>query len=161
MITRGFPSRSRTSLAIKLYSFFPNKVVKERDSLSFRLAPSLCISQQKDLRKVYLYAVDIDGTFNDMTLAVKEDAKSLLENLVFTLLSSACGRIKRLPCVCASVRSSRFCINLNILFIYKDIFTKFAGNVYSYENLSLQNFSRIWKNKMAAIANCLKIIKVL
>ena len=46
-------------------------------------------------------------------------------------------------------------------FIYKDIFTKFARDVYSYENLSLQNFSLILKNKMAAIANCLKIIKVL
>ena len=29
-----------------------------------------------------------------------------------------------------------------------------------YENLSLQNFSHILKNKMAAIANSLKIIKV-
>ena len=37
----------------------------------------------------------------------------------------------------------------------------FAGNVYGYENLSVQNFSLILKNKMAAIANCLKIIKVL
>ena len=48
-----------------------------------------------------------------------------------------------------------------ISFIYKDIFTKFAGNVYGYENLFLQNFSLILKEKMAAIANCLKIIKVL
>ena len=69
--------------------------------------------------------------------------------------------IKCLPYVRPSVRSSRFCINLNISFIYKDIFTKFAGDVYGYENLSLQNFSLIFKNKMAAIANCLKIIKVL
>ena len=45
--------------------------------------------------------------------------------------------------------------------VYNDIFTKFAGNVYGYENLSLQNFSLILKNKIAAIANCLKIIKVL
>ena len=66
--------------------------------------------------------------------------------------------IKRLPSV---RRSSRFCINLNVSFIYKDIFTKFARNVYGYENLSMQNFSLILKNKMAAIANCLKIIKVL
>ena len=58
-------------------------------------------------------------------------------------------------------RPSRYCINLNISFIYKDIFTKFAGNAYGYANLSLQNFSLILKNKMAAIANCLKIIKVL
>ena len=60
--------------------------------------------------------------------------------------AEAYGReiIKRLPyvhpCVRACVRSSCFCINLNISFIYKDIFTKFAGNVYAYENLSLQNF---------------------
>ena len=82
------------------------------------------------------------------------------------LLSAAEGRgreiIERLPYMCASVRlcvrSSRFYINLNISFIYTDIFTKFAGNVYGYENLSLQNFSLILKNKMAAIANCLKII---
>ena len=86
--------------------------------------------------------------------------------LIFMYLSPACGRRPRLgdyktPSVRPSVRSSRFCINLNISFIYKDIFTKFAGNVYGYENLSLQNFSLILKNKMAAIANCMKIIKVL
>ena len=69
--------------------------------------------------------------------------------------------IKRLPYVRPSVRLSCFCINLNISFIYEHIFTKFAGNVYGYENLSLQNFSLILKNKMAAIANCLKIVKVL
>ena len=61
----------------------------------------------------------------------------------------------------ASIRLSRFCINLNISFIYEDIFTKFAGNVYGYENLSLNNFSLTLKNKMATIANCLKIVKVL
>ena len=82
------------------------------------------------------------------------------------LLSPACGRRPRLrdyktPSVRPSVRSSCFCINLNISFIYKDIFTKFAGNVYGYENLSLLNFSLILKNKMAGIANCLKTIKVL
>ena len=73
--------------------------------------------------------------------------------------------IKRLlyvrACVRDSVCESRFYINLNISFIYKYIFTKFAGNVYGYKNLSVQNFSLILKNKMAAIANCLKIIKVL
>ena len=84
---------------------------------------------------------------------------SLVFNLFFFLLSPACGRRPRLgdyktPSV---RRPSRFCINLNISFIYIDIFTKFAGNVYGYENLSLQNFSLIFKNKMAAIANCLKI----
>ena len=57
------------------------------------------------------------------------------------------------PCVHECVRSSRFCINLYISFIYSFIFTKFAGNVYGYENLSLKNFSLILKNKMAAIAN--------
>ena len=57
--------------------------------------------------------------------------------------------------------SVRFYINLNISFIYKDIFTKYAGNDYGYKNLSVQNFGLILKNKMAAIANCLKMIKVL
>ena len=65
------------------------------------------------------------------------------------------------PSIHASICSSHFCINLNISFIFKDIFTEFAGNVYGYKNLSVQNFSLILKNKMAAIANCLKIIKVL
>ena len=69
--------------------------------------------------------------------------------------------IKRLPYVCACIRLSHFCINLNISFIYEDIFTKFAGNVYGNKHLSLKNFSPILKNKMAAIANCLKIVKVL
>ena len=93
----------------------------------------------------------------------------LLKNytvLVMVFLSPTCGRRPlsgdyKMPSVRACVHPSRFCINLNISFIYKDIFTKFAGNVYGYENLSLQNFSLIWKNKMAAIANCLKIVKVL
>ena len=69
--------------------------------------------------------------------------------------------IKRLLYLCPSVCSSRFYINLDISFIYKDIFSKFVGNVYGYKNLSVQNFDFILKNKMAAIANCLKIIKVL
>ena len=56
------------------------------------------------------------------------------------------------------VHSSCFYKNLNISFIYKDIFTKFARNVYDYKNLSVQNFSIILKNK---IATCLKIIQVL
>ena len=81
---------------------------------------------------------------------------------LYYLLPAAEGHgqeiIKRLPCVCvsvhASVRLSRFCINLNISFIYKDIFTKFVGHVYAYENLSLHNFTLILKNKMAAIDNC-------
>ena len=36
------------------------------------------------------------------------------------------------PCV----RSSHFYISLNVSFIYKDIFTKSAGNVYGYDSLS-------------------------
>ena len=63
-------------------------------------------------------------------------------------------------CIRPCVRLSGFHINRNISFIYKDIFIKFAGNVYDYENPSLQNFGRILKNKMAAIGNCLKIIKL-
>ena len=66
-----------------------------------------------------------------------------------------------MPSVSASVRSSSFCINLNMSFIYTDIFTKCAENVYGYKHLSVQNFGLILRNKMAAIANCLKIIKVL
>ena len=80
--------------------------------------------------------------------------------------------IKCLPylraCVSASVHPSallsHFYINLNISFIYKDIFTKFAGNVYNvygYKNVSVQNFGFILKNKMESLANCLKIIKML
>ena len=57
----------------------------------------------------------------------------------------------------SSVRSFvTFLHKLNLSFICKDIFTKFAGNVYRYKNLSMHNFSHIFKNKMAAIANCLK-----
>ena len=44
------------------------------------------------------------------------------------------------PCVCLS----DFNINLNISFIYKDIFIKFAGNVCGYKNLSLQKFGLIF-----------------
>ena len=64
-------------------------------------------------------------------------------------------------CESASVHLSRFYINLNISFICKDILTKFARNVYGYKNLSVQNFGLILKNKMATIANCLKIIGAL
>ena len=90
-------------------------------------------------------------------------------NLTFGYLSPACSRRPLLgdykmpsvhACVHLSVRLTRFCINFNVSFLYKDIFTKFAGNAYDYENMSLQNFSLILKNKMAAIANCLKIIKL-
>ena len=51
-----------------------------------------------------------------------------------------------MPYVHACVRLSRFYINLNISFIYKDIF-KFAGNVMA-ENMSVQNFGLILKNKI-------------
>ena len=47
-----------------------------------------------------------------------------------------------------------FLHKLNISFICKDIFTKFAGNVYGYENQPVHNFGLILENKMAAIANC-------
>ena len=63
-------------------------------------------------------------------------------------------------CIHLCIHLSGFNINLNISFNYKDIFIKFAGNVYGYKNLSRQNFGLILKNKMAAIANCLKIIKL-
>ena len=63
--------------------------------------------------------------------------------------------IKCLLCVrasvCLCVSLSRFHINLNMSLIYKDIFTKYAGNVYGYKNLSVQNFGLILKNEMAAI----------
>ena len=51
--------------------------------------------------------------------------------------------------------------HVNVSFIYKDIFTKFAGNVYGYENISVQSFGLILKNKMATVADCLKMIKML
>ena len=71
------------------------------------------------------------------------------------------GIIECLPNVRPCIRLFvTFYINLNISFIYKDIYTKFAGNVYGYDNLSVQDFGLILQNKMAAIANCLKIIKV-
>ena len=69
-------------------------------------------------------------------------------------VSDTCVRL----CICLCVCLLGFNIHLNISFIYKDIFIKFAGNIYGCKNLSLQNFALILKNKMAAIANCLKII---
>ena len=64
------------------------------------------------------------------------------------------------PPVRPSVRSSRFYINLNISFIYEDIFTKFAGNVYGNENLSLRNFSLILKNKKGLISPQILLLEV-
>ena len=48
-----------------------------------------------------------------------------------------------------------FYINHNMSFIYEDILTKFAGNVYGYANMSLQNFGLILKKKGH---HCLKIV---
>ena len=85
------------------------------------------------------------------------------------LLSPAIGRMLWLgdyktsfvhASIGSSVYSSGFDINLNISFIYKDIFTQFPGNAYGYENLSVLNFGLILKNKMATIV-CLKIINML
>ena len=60
---------------------------------------------------------------------------------VYYLPPGAEGRgqeiIKLLPyvhvCVRPYILSLHFCINLNFLFSYNDIFTKFAGNVYGYK----------------------------
>ena len=83
---------------------------------------------------------------------------------LYYLMPAAEGRGQKMPSVHACVQEciclSRFYINLNISFIYKDLFTKFAGNVYDYKHISVQNFGLIWEDKMAAIANCLKIIKM-
>ena len=58
-------------------------------------------------------------------------------------------------CMCAL---SYFFTNLYVTFIYEDIFTKFAENVYGCKNMSVTNFVLILKNNMAAIADCLEII---
>ena len=73
---------------------------------------------------------------HDTTRPKRITCKSPIRQLAERLLFPACGRRPwsgdyKTPCV----RLSRFCINLNISFIYKDIFTKFAGNVYANENL--------------------------
>ena len=65
--------------------------------------------------------------------------------------------MKCLPCVHACVHLSYFLINLYIAFIYEDIFSKFAENVYGCENMAVTNFVLILKNK-AVIADWLKII---
>ena len=54
--------------------------------------------------------------------------------------AKGCGQeiVKRLPYVC--IRSSCFYMNICISFTFKDIFTKFVGNVNGYENMSVQNF---------------------
>ena len=75
--------------------------------------------------------------------------------------------MKCLPCIRACVRVCVcmsafviFLINLYITFINEDIFTKFAENVYGCENFSVTNFVHILKNKVDAIADCLKIIDI-
>ena len=47
--------------------------------------------------------------------------------------------IKRLPYMCVSVHASvcHIFISLNISIIYKDILTKFGGNVHVFENISM------------------------
>ena len=42
---------------------------------------------------------------------------------------------------------TRFYITFFVSSIYKDIFTKFAGNVYGYKNMLVQTFDLILKKK--------------
>ena len=55
-----------------------------------------------------------------------------------------------------------FYINLYISFIYEDILTKFAENVYGCENMSVKNFVSFRKKQNVGliIAYCLKIINM-
>ena len=69
--------------------------------------------------------------------------------------------MKCLPCMHACMFAFViFLINLYIAFIYENVFTKFAENVYGCKNMSVTNFVLILKNNMAAIADCLKIIDI-
>ena len=54
-----------------------------------------------------------------------------------------------------------FYINLHNSFIYEDIFTKFAENVYGCEIMSVEKFFLILKSNMATMADCSKIIGML
>ena len=117
---------------------------------------------------LFLFYPTYSISFTHVILVFVSVLLSISVFLSFYLPPVAKGRdqeiIKCLPymCVHACIRLSCFYINLNISFIfYKDIFTKFVENVYGYENLSVHNFGLILKNKMTAIANCLKVIKVL
>ena len=56
-------------------------------------------------------------------------------------------------CISPSVHPSHFYINLYVLVIYEDVLTKFARNVYCYENISVKIFGLILNNKMAAISD--------
>ena len=123
-------------------------------------------------------AVSIDGyivinKFYGFAFSLLINAVILLLNCPVLILyylppaAKGLGReiIKRLPYVCASVcpsvHSSHFYINLNISFIYKDIFSKFAGNVYGYKNMSAKfwpqngHYSQLFENHKDA----LKILK--
>ena len=82
--------------------------------------------------ETYFYHKDIqiDGTYY-LPPAAEGRGREIIKRLPYVCMS-----------VCACIHLSCFCINLNISFIYKDIFTKFAGNVYGYENLSVQNFEK-------------------
>ena len=57
-------------------------------------------------------------------------------------------------CVCVS----HFYINPYILFIYEDIFTKFAEDVYDCENMSVKMLYSFKKNNLVTIDDCSKII---
>ena len=72
-------------------------------------------------------------------------------------MSSVCACVH--ACIRESVRSSRFYINLNISFIYKDI-TKFAGNVYGALNLKIFQLvsSNLHKSYMARKASLILIL---
>ena len=67
-----------------------------------------------------------------------------------------CVRLWMRPCV----HLSGFNINLYISFIYKDIFIKFAGNLYGYKNLSLQNFGLIFEKRNGRHSQLFKNHKV-
>ena len=66
-----------------------------------------------------------------------------------------------MPSVHVGISSSHFYVNLYISFIYKDIFTKFTRNVHGYEYMYVHTFGLILKNKMATIADCLRITVML
>ena len=79
----------------------------------------------------------------------------------FYLPPAATGRmiIKRLSYLRLSIHHI-FYINLNISFIYKNILTKFEGMFMAMKTCLCKILASFGKNKMAAIANCLKIIKM-
>ena len=52
-------------------------------------------------------------------------------------MPSLCVWVDGCACMCVS---SHFKVKLYIVFIYEDIFTKFAENVYGCENMSVKKF---------------------